>query len=118
MNWPTITKETPIEELQKIHQSIWEYVIQHGIKPITPYESNCVACEYALIVAPKPARTRYDDICPYCPIKWPNDRICIDPDSIFSKWVRKFVPKDDEKQYATQIRDVSFKTKEELTWQK
>lgn len=45
--WPEITKNTPIEKVKKIHQQIWNYVIEHGKKPKTPYYFDCVACEYA-----------------------------------------------------------------------
>lgn len=36
MNWPEITEETPIEEVKRIHQMIWDYVIENGEKPDTP----------------------------------------------------------------------------------
>lgn len=47
VKYSKITKDTPIEELKRIHQAIWDYVIENNRKPCTPYVSNCVACEYA-----------------------------------------------------------------------
>lgn len=47
VKYSKITEDTPIEELKRIHQAIWDYVIENNRKPCTPYVSNCVACEYA-----------------------------------------------------------------------
>lgn len=51
MDWPKITDDTPLEEIKRIHQQIWQYVVENGEKPKTPYIQNCVLCEYGYVLA-------------------------------------------------------------------
>lgn len=101
MEWPEITKETPLEEIKRIHQRIWDYVIEHGEKPKTPYIANCVVCESRHI-------QNADFICMKCPIAWPNNLTCMDYYNLYCLWARQ---KDREKsvKLARQIRDLPFK---------
>lgn len=103
--WPEITKDTPIEEVKKIHQRIWDYAIEHGHKPDTPYKCNCVACEYD---------EKHICLCRSCPIVWPEningDNYCCDIDSysgLHDLWIKAT---DKEKtELARQIRDLPWK---------
>lgn len=58
LNAPIITKETPLEMVEEIHHRIWDYVIENGHKPHTPYINDCAACAYA------------GADCKNCPITW------------------------------------------------
>lgn len=110
MNWPEITKDTPIEEIHRIHKAIWQYVVDYGEKPDTPYTNDCVLCAY-------------DDIlgdahfpCSNCPAIWPHSKniisLCGNHDSPFEKWLKAaFVTtsESDARHYAEQVRDIPFK---------
>lgn len=83
-NWPEITTETTMEELQEIHKRIWDFVIDHQTKPRTPYKNNCVACEYDDLVMEEinSFKTFYHP-CRYCPIAWGEFGVCTDYESIY-----------------------------------
>lgn len=66
MDWPEITKDTPLTEVKRIHQTIWDYVIEHGEKPDTPYRGDCIGCEYDILY------NKSLDSCEFCPIYWPK----------------------------------------------
>lgn len=104
MHWPEITKDTPLTEVKRIHQAIWDYVIEHGEKPNTPYMSNCIACEYAHWILFRN--------CDCCPVYWPaiknGSRFCtgcFSGDGLYSKWCLNKL----NVQLAKQIRDLPFK---------
>lgn len=106
--WPIITKDTPLEEIKAIHQRIWDYVIEHGKKPETPYVSNCVACEYDdLFFLSLPGN------CYFCPIIWPNG-CCFSfhGNWLYSKWQKEKNP-EKKTELAHQIRDLPFKYESE-----
>lgn len=98
MHWPEITKDTPLTEVKRIHQAIWDYVIEHGEKPNAPYISTCVGCEYA------------SGLCPYCPICWPENpnfvKTCIFG-GLFTQW--RSASGQEKVDLAHQIRDLPFK---------
>lgn len=77
-NWPKITKDTTIEELKEIHKRIWLYAAEHGEKPDTPYNSNCVLCEWDTINEGTDC-----SMCPYKP-KDENEK-CLD--GLYNKWL-------------------------------
>lgn len=100
--WPKITKDTTIEKAKKIHQKIWNYVIEHGTKSKTPYYADCATCEYCEI---------YKHSCQACPIIWPKnhrgERTCSGRGGLFIEW---FNATGDEKiELASQIRDLPWK---------
>lgn len=121
MHWPEITKDTPLTEVMRIHQQIWDYVIEHGEKPdeaLVQYAFGCSACEYAESVS----RQQYEivavcddfgniyqtnNFCLSCPIKWPNNQHCPSRDSIFRRWIEEDSFK--KSNIAKQIRDLPFK---------
>lgn len=99
--WPEITKDTPIEEVKRIHQRIWDYAIEYGTKPVTPYASFCAACAYI--------KARLE-LCKDCPIIWPNGK-CFGgrygDGYLYSEW---FNSTDKQKtELARQIRDLPWK---------
>lgn len=116
--WPEISKDTPIEEVKRIHQKIWDYVIEHGEKPDTPYTFDCVACEYAslkidthkMVDVIDDFKNHYEahNFCYNCPIKWPNNQWCPSLDSIFRKWFDENGPSN-MANIAKQIRDLPWK---------
>lgn len=117
MDWPEITKDTPLEEVRRIHRAIWQYVVENGEKPDTPYECDCVLCEYTGV--------RYLT-CDGCPAKWQMDKILYKADECTQKgspyyWWRKYrwsgyyqfidherIPYT-KTQLAEMIRDIPFK---------
>lgn len=103
MEWPKITKETPLEEIKAIHQRIWDYVIEHGKKPDTPYHGDCAACEYDNVMSINDI-----DNCSKCPIAWPGDVKCGSIESLYRK---RCLEQGLEKEIALarQIRDTPFK---------
>lgn len=114
MQWPEITKDTPLTEVKRIHQQIWDYVIEHGEKPNTPYYYDCVGCEVAILF-PKlfenPDTTCLDNIdYSFCPICWPenisNKKMCI-RGGLYTKWF--FTSGQEKANIARQIRDLPFK---------
>lgn len=66
MDWPTITKDTPIEKVFEIHRMIWDDVLDRFErtgelrKPNTPYFCDCVFCECRSIVSTKCAKCLAD----------------------------------------------------------
>lgn len=104
--WHEITVDTPIEEIKRIHKDIWNYVIEHGKKPETPYCANCIVCEYNLIIG--------GDCCD-CSIIWPKNsdgkRVCYDVGGLFIKWDQSSDPEKTE--LARQIRDLPWKFESE-----
>ena len=97
MQWLTITKNTLLEEVKRIHQDIWQYVVDNGEKPITPYVSNCALCEYVRI---------HDFSCIACPVKWHDSFTCYNPYHIneYVQWML-----DPSAANAKRIRDILFK---------
>lgn len=113
MEWPTITAETPVEEIQRIHKDIWRYVADYGWKPDTPYIKNCVACEYACLK--RGVDTTKDSAeesrCVACPIDWGELGRCGEYNSLYSLYC--YLQALDIKLYtrrvALVIRDIPFK---------
>lgn len=108
MHWPEITKDTPLTEVKRIHQAIWNYVIEHGEKPDTPYHGDCVGCEYEFLYP-----RSIDTLCKICPIYWPKTadgtRSCIG-DCNSGLYDRFMNGGDFERlEVAKQIRDLPFK---------
>lgn len=103
MEWPEITKDTPMEELKRIHQQIWDYAIVFGYKPKTPYKSNCVACHWKSV---------HKKTCRHCPIIWPGKFIpylCIF--SLYGEWTT--ATEDKKVELAKQIHDLPWKFERE-----
>lgn len=105
VKWPEITKDTPIEEVKRIHQAVWDYVVEHGEKPITPYRMDCICCEYVFI---------HKNKCNFCPILWPadefGDRYCCmaHPNiGLYDRWIEAVGGEKIE--LASQIRDLPWK---------
>lgn len=123
MHWPKITKDTPLTEVKRIHQAIWDYVIEHGEKPdeaFAQYTLGCSVCEYAKLVM---SGQQYkavgvcddfgniytpNNFCLDCPIKWPNNQYCPSRNSIYRRWTNE---NDSfrKSNIAKQIRDLPFK---------
>lgn len=95
--WPEITEETTIEELQVIHKRIWNYAIEHGVKPCTPYDCDCVGCHI---------RRRYFGSCRDCVIDWGEGRTC--HDGLYSHWLGE-TRMDVRRKLAVKIRDLPFR---------
>lgn len=103
MDWPEITKDTPQTEVKRIHQLIWNYVIEHGKKPFTPYVNDCVLCVYAQNTIPH--RVHYiETLCRFCPASWTENIACPYDESLFNRWNKTRDP-----ELAKQIRDIPFK---------
>lgn len=102
MEWPEITKDTPIEEVMRIHRRIWDYVIEHGEKPVTPYASDCAFCQYYEAHFDEYI-TNCNDVCLG---DWGEGLWCMT--SIYGMWLCT----GDEIEYkelAKQIRDIKLK---------
>lgn len=106
MEWPKINADTSIEEVKKIHEDIWNYAIEHGEKPETPYASDCAVCEYVIMSA---------KFCRDCPIIWPENsdrfRVCYGVEGLYNKWDSKIGQEKTE--LARQIRDLPWKFESE-----
>lgn len=102
-SWPIVDERTPVDQLEFIHKKIWNYVIEHGEKPDTPYLNNCVACDSAKHVDFGVAII----VCCQCPIKWPDEAICRCSWSLYNRWRQS----DGEVsiELAKQIRDVDWR---------
>lgn len=101
--WPKITVNTTLDELKEIHKRIWDYVIEYGRKPSTPYFSDCVCCEYDNLQVIEHHHSFSD--CHYCPL---GKGFC-NSVGLYRKWVS--VEKSDSieaKHLATLIRDAPF----------
>lgn len=106
MEWPKITKDTPMSNMQIIHKQIWDYVIEHDEKPTTPYVNDCAICQYV--------QCRSEDgtvMCQNCPSIWPGEHCALSNVSLVKIW---FLMKyngdlDGAKEIAEQIRDIPFK---------
>lgn len=96
MDWPEITKDTPLEEIKRIHQQIWQYVVENGEKPETPYLSDCVCCSYCV--------ARYGGNCFYFPAKWHDESGCCHESSEFDIWNHSRT-----EETAQAVRDIPFK---------
>lgn len=101
--WPSITANTTLEETQFIHRIIWDYAIEYGKKPITPYINNCPACEWAWIRKPKGR----ESICSACPIAWPDGKNCMETSSLYASW--RVATGSADQDYARTIRNVEWK---------
>lgn len=107
MNWPPITKDTPLEEIKRIHQQIWQYTIDHGIKPITYiYDNDCVLCQYDTIMSGLD-----DALCSHCPAYFNGEH-----DACLGGMLQDYISairvdhdKNLAKRLAEQIRDIPFK---------
>lgn len=130
--WPKIDANTDPKEIQRIHEDIWNYVIENGHKPQTQYIFDCVLCEYAAARYHE-FTSKYSGLttvshCDFCPAIWDPEDIdlsyCWESWSPYSKWLPNDNPLYDEEQSrkaAEQIRDIPFdfnKVKEKITWPK
>lgn len=85
MDWPKITKDTPVEEVFEIHRRIWDDVLTRFEKtgelekPDTPYVSDCVLCQYAHMD------------CFYCPADWGSKKDDTPHDCVSSGMFRQFM---------------------------
>lgn len=111
--WPRVTADTPLSEIKRIHWLIWDYAINRGEKPCTPYFNDCVLCRYASNKAITIALLKgslgisnysLESRCHFCPVKWPNDDSCGRSSSLYLRW---FETRDPE--LAKKIRDLPFK---------
>lgn len=111
-DWPKIDINTPIEEVKRIHQMIWDYVIETGYKPIAPYAADCAACEYASRMEHILADVYgyYTDRCMLCPL-FESDEKCGLVDSLYSRWGS--LSRKERKNIALMIRDHPFKFERE-----
>lgn len=107
--WPEITKDTPLEEVRRIHKRIWQYVVDHGKKPETPYLHGCVLCEYDLAFG--------NGGCLKCPVipyslEKTNEPItspmlhCLN--GLYYLW-RNASLRSKKTEFAVKIRDIPFK---------
>ncbi len=48
--------------------------------------NHCFACHSALLYKSENLEAD-DEICKYCPLRWPNGRCCDDPDSLYMKLI-------------------------------
>lgn len=107
MHWPEITKDTPLTEVKRIHQQIWDYIIERGEEPDTPYHYDCVGCEYTFLHGKK------FGICELCPICWPktaDGNYCCVGEYDSGLYDRFMNGGDFERiEIAKQIRDLPFK---------
>lgn len=108
MDWPVITAKTSMEEIKEIHQRIWDYVIENGHKPDTPYPSSCVLCAFDEKYSPKEFPTRYCYFCPMSGIDPTNG--CLN--RLFDRYF--FSEGETRTAYAKQIRDIQICTDEEM----
>lgn len=111
MYWPTITKDTPIEEIHRIHKAIWQYVVENGEKPNTPYWDDCILCEYRYLLD----FMNTDEDCILCPVVWENGK-CYEKGSPYRRWMLMRNTGFDDfanpfilKRLAEKIRDIPFK---------
>lgn len=113
MEWPKITIDTPREELIRIHEQIWNYTIEHGDKPYTPYFGDCAACEFdGIFLLTKPYLFPVgltSSVCKFCPLG--EDFCSNDPTGLYRKWLSAKLPRDKWKA-AIEIRDAEFKSEE------
>lgn len=102
--WPEITVNTTLDELKEIHKRIWNYAIEHGRKPDTPYSCNCACCEYSLLrFVESGCILRW--WCHYCPL---GEELCCEG-GLYSKWISATKNDPEEaKHLATLIRDAPF----------
>ena len=100
--WPKITKYTTLEEVREIHRRIWDYAIEHGEKPETPYKLNCVLCEYAYM------QSQYVIWCRACPADW-GEPTCARRGSPYYLWAHAENDPELKSFFAKNIRDVPFK---------
>lgn len=98
MHWPEITKDTPLTEVKRIHQAIWDYVIEHGEKPNTPYRGNCACCEYDSL---------FNDDCSACPITPFTEISCCG--GLYKDWCD--ADSDKKAKIAKLIHDILFESK-------
>lgn len=105
MGWPEITRDTPIEEIHRIHRAIWQYTLEHGYKPCTPYINNCALCESC-------RQIDREAFCYNCRAIWGSkDNHCCSHGSPYNEWGPKGCsPLTDEQweKLTKQIRDIPF----------
>lgn len=102
--WPTITVNTTLDELKEIHEHIWNYVIEHGCKPLTPYFNDCACCEYdeqKILETLNNCETPVS--CYFCPL---GKTFC-DTGGLYTRWIKE-LNIDEAKRLATLIRDAPF----------
>lgn len=116
MEWPEITKDTPLEEVKRIHQEIWNYVIVFGHKPDTPYPSDCAACAYCY--AKDPDLKSVGPCFDLCPIAWEKEDIKYPSHTYyicgkeFYQWMGA-TSYNEAMKAAIKIRDIPFKFEKE-----
>lgn len=110
-HWPEITADTPIEEIIRIHRLIWDYAIEYGCKPYTPYEHDCAFCEYGTCIA---LQKENGSKCEYCLGSWGNPsypdgstHACERNHGLYRRWLDAYSKESDE--LAAQIRDIPIR---------
>lgn len=96
-----------IDEIRYVHEFIWDFADKYGRKPLVPYVSHCILCEYNGLLRP----------CSKCLGDWPvnneNKKLCFGrgEGGLYTKWVTAVRTGEKEKahEYAIMIRDIPFK---------
>lgn len=117
--WPKIDANTDLKEIQKIHKDIWNYVMEVGHKPETPYISDCVLYSYAALQylfqkSESPYRTEVKR-CDFCPAIWGSEKnigiVCWEPGSSYCEWFPDYhlnYNRERSRKVAEEIRDIPF----------
>lgn len=117
--WPEITKDTPLEEIQRIHKEIWDYIITNGYKPTTPYLSNCALCAYAHSIMQDREET-YDEQCRCCPSEFMFENDGIPPclgglyDLYRDHDGKYWIPRKQNIKVVELIRDIKFVSQDKM----
>lgn len=112
--WPEITAQTPIEEVKRIHERIWDFVINHGHKPArAPYPVGCALCQYAtvkLLEAGFSINMIWKHLCIACPsvVGRQGNKSCLG--GLYDEW------RHNQHDYilAKKIRDIEFVDEETI----
>jgi len=103
-------------DYESLHRELWNWLAENteyekkqwpGWKNIHEHiEDLCFACKLAGTIQEKYKERRYH-LCNYCPLEWPNHKICAISNSLFQKWKRTYVPKE-KKKFALQIANLKW----------
>lgn len=100
--YPDITKNTPMEELMRIHKDFWNYAMEHGDLPPSKFFSGA-----------SPVCQLFE--CRDCPIIWPKndsgDRLCTIRNGFAHRW--DVATGQEKTELARQIRDLPWKFEQE-----
>lgn len=102
--WGILAKDPSMSKLDACVLTTGQFELRSMFSGTEYPVNHCFLCEYAQ-QALRRRRGMPSTLCGFCPVSWPEGRVCGFNDSLHTKWVNASEP-EELSELAAQIRDV------------